>query len=300
MAKIFIRFLIIVLSLVSAALPEKVGLARKQTDNMIDMSRFTLTWSDEFEGDSLDRTKWGVDWWTIERKGGYWHEDMLSVENGTLIISAEYKNAPLVNNYYDKWHNVINFKEYKSGWYSGAVSTLHLFEQKYGYFECRAILPSSSGMWSAFWMMNEGVYNVDGNGQDGTEIDVFESPFYSSHSKGLDMIETNVHYDGYDAAHVRAHVGNYFIENNPYEEFNTYGVEWNENEYIFYINGHETGRTSAGGVSRNAEYLLLTTEIMGNNGVASEDPNGTGAMKQSTGEGRYDFIIDYVRAYQYK
>ena len=45
----------------------------------IDMSKFELVWSDEFEGDTLDRTKWDFSWWISERKGGYWHEDMVRV-----------------------------------------------------------------------------------------------------------------------------------------------------------------------------------------------------------------------------
>ena len=43
----------------------------------VDMSQFELVWSDEFDGDALDRTKWDFSWWITERKGGYWHEDMV-------------------------------------------------------------------------------------------------------------------------------------------------------------------------------------------------------------------------------
>ena len=93
--------------------------------------------------------------------------------------------------------------------------------------------------------------------------------------------------------------GRYFIENNPYKEYNTYGVEWNENGYIFYINQKEAGRSSFGGVSQNPEYLLLSLEIEGKDGVSSEDPTGTGRMKYSAG-GPTEFKVDYVRCYQYK
>ncbi|MBO5184792.1 MAG: glycoside hydrolase family 16 protein, partial [Clostridia bacterium] len=85
----------------------------------------------------------------------------------------------------------------------------------------------------------------------------------------------------------------------PYKEYNTYGVEWNENEYIFYINQKEAGRSSFGGVPQNPEYLLLSLEIAGKDGVSSEDPTGKGRMKYS-GDGPTEFKVDYVRCYQYK
>ncbi len=294
-----IKAIIVVLSLFSLALPETLGLAKKVSDKEIDMNKFELVWSDEFEGTKLDKTKWDYNWWVTERKGGYWHDDLVSVRDGNLVIAAEYKSEPLENRYYDNWHEEINFMPYKSGWYSGAITTVNKYEQTFGYMEVRCILPASSGMWAAFWLMNNGVSNVDGNGMDGTEIDVMESPCYDTHRFGLDQVSVNLHYDGYEKDHKYSHIGRFFIENNPYEEYNTYGVEWNENEYIFYINGKEAARSSFGGVSRNPEYLLLSVEIDGKNGIASEDKDSTGKMKYSENK-PLEFKVDYVRCYQYK
>ena len=154
-------------------------------------------------------------------------------------------------------------------------------------------------MWSAFWMMNSGVSNVDGSGQDGTEVDVFESMYYKDKWWGAgDAIVTGIHYDGYGEDHKGDTIGKWFA-NNPYEEYNTYGVEWNENEYIFYINGVETGRLSTGGVSQNPEYLILSCEVAGANGIADADRNGVGKMSMDTDE-TAEFIVDYVRVYKYK
>jgi beta-glucanase (GH16 family) len=148
-------------------------------------------------------------------------------------------------------------------------------------------------MWSAFWMMNDDVTNVDGSGKDGTEVDVFESFYYKDNWWGNDAISTGIHYDGYDeATHHGEAVGKFFIENNPYEEYNTYGVEWNENEYIFYINGVETFRTDFGGVSQNEEYLILSVEMRGENGIPSERENAPADSAK--------FVVDYVKVYQYK
>jgi beta-glucanase (GH16 family) len=299
--KIILKSIITVLMLISAVLPEAFSLGKLPKGKEINLNDFELVWSDEFEGNSLDRSKWTPIWWETERKGGYWHEDMLSVKDGNLVIKSQYFDEPLENYHYDKWHDKINFDEYKAGWYTGAISSVNLYEQKYGYFEVRCKLPAAYGLWSAFWMMNGEVENVDGSGQDGTEVDIFESFYYKDHWWGNDCVVSGIHYDGYGEGHKGDSIGKTFIENNPYEEYNTYGLEWNEDEYIFYLNGVETGRLSTGGVSQNPEYLLLTVEFSGENGVASGDRHGAGDIKKTPDENwPAEFVVDYVRCYQYK
>lgn len=301
MLKKFLIVIIAFLTSISPTITEFLSLAKIPSGQELDMSKFELTWSDEFNGDKLDTAKWSYEWWETERKGGFWHEDMVKVKDGNLVISAQYFDEPLENYYYDAWHDKINFKEYRPGWYTGIVTTRGKFEQCYGYYEVRCILPAATGMWSAFWMMNEGVYNVDGYGNDGTEVDVFESFYYKDHWWGNDAISTGIHYDGYGEASKGDSIGKHFIENNPYKEYNTYGVEWNADEYIFYINGIETGRISTGGVSDNPEYLLLSMEIGGNNGVADSDRHGVGNIKLTPKKNfPAEFKVDYVRCYQYK
>lgn len=295
-----IRFLVSVLMLISPSLPHMIDLPAIPSGQDLNLEeRFELTWSDEFDGTELDRTKWQTEWWVTERKGGYWHEDMVSIKDGNLIITTAYFDEPLENRYYDQWKDEINFKEYKPGWYTACISSQDLFEQKFGYYEIRCILPKSTGMWSAFWMMNHGVTKVDGSGQDGTEVDIFESMYYKDEWLGYgDCIISGIVYDGYGEATQNASIDKWYA-NNPYEEYNTYGLEWNENEYIFYINGVETGRITAGGVSQNPEWLLVSCEVAGENGIAHADRHGTGKMSMEPGD-TAEFIVDYVRVYQYK
>ena len=137
--------------------------------------------------------------------------------------------------------------------------------------------------------MNDGVYEADGSGRDGTEIDIFESNCYGERVSV--SITSNLHFDGYGDAHQKLGARQFILKNNPYEEYNTYGLEWNENEYIFYINGVETFRTDFGGVSQNEEYLILSVEMRGEDGIPSERENAPAEDAQ--------FIVDYVRVYQY-
>ena len=248
----------------------------------IDTQKFTLTFSDEFEGE-LDRSVWSGHYQygntTEARKGSYWNQYLAHTEDGNLIIPVTY----LADGMGGKG----------AGWYSAGIDTdsdaANGFSQKFGYFECRCILPAGADIWSAFWLMNDGVYEEDGSGRDGTEIDIFESDCYGKRISN--SVTSNLHFDGYGDAHQKLGARQFILKNNPYEEFNTYGLEWNENEYIFYINGVETFRTDFGGVSQNEEYLILSVEMRGEDGIPSERENAPAEDTQ--------FIVDYVRVYQY-
>ncbi len=257
---------------------------------IISFDDFSLVWSDEFDGNTLDASKWTGfrcnSEKSVVRQGGWWNTDFASVKDGNLNITAKY--------YPD------GYKGGKAGWYSCGLCTTGLFEQTYGYFEVRCILPKGVGLWSAFWMLPQDFSHTIGNGgTDGAELDVVESPDYHYKlSHNVNVVTTNIHIDGYGKEEQSKCVATPFIEaNDPYEEFNTYGVEWNEKEYIFYINGVETGRTDFGGTSRVPEYLLLTTEIGGKNGKAGSSWAGDALSSDAQPT---DFVVDYVRVYQYK
>ncbi len=249
----------------------------------LDLDKFELTFEDNFDTE-LDRSVWSGHYQygntTEARKGSYWNQYLAETKDGNLVIPVVYLEDGMGGK--------------GAGWYTAGIDTdsdsPNGFSQKYGYFECRCILPKGSDIWSAFWLMNDGVYEVGNDGMDGTEIDIFESDCYGDFMENA--ITSNLHFDGYGDAHQKHGATKFLLKNNPYEEFNTYGLEWNENEYIFYINGVETFRTDFGGVSQNEEYLILSVEMKGENGIPNEREN-------VPAEGA-EFIVDYVKAYQYK
>lgn len=263
------------------------GLPGYATGDKVDMDKFTLTWADEFDGSSVDSAKWIGGWWDGKqshiRRGGYWNTKLATVEDGNLHIATKYYKNGLDDG--------------GAGWYTTQLTTQGKFEQTYGYYEVRCILPSGAGIWSAFWMMCKGVGAVDGSGRDGTEIDIYESAYFTD--KNSDTVSSALHYDGYAEAHKsktvhRTHV----YGSDPYTEFNTYGLEWNKDEYIFYVNGIEAGRSSFGGVSQVPEYLLLSVEIGGDDAVPAD--SWCGKSIENNTSAPTDFIVDYVRVYQYK
>ena len=245
----------------------------------VEMDKFELVWADEFDGDSVDWTKWtGHYAWETNtvRRGGVWNKKMASVSDGKLTIKTEYYPEGLDGG--------------PAGYYTYGMDTSESYTQTYGYFECRCILPRGYDLWGAFWLYCAGVCDVTEQGRNGAELDVFESPYYGE--KKPNMVSSNIHIDGYEDKHQSLGAKKYLIKGDPYSEFNTYGVEWNSDGYTFYINGRKSFSTDWGGVSEVPEFLILSVEVGG-----SDNQPQTDVLK---GIDSSEFVVDYVRAYQYK
>lgn len=228
------------------------------TDNL------KMVWSDDFNGNQLDATKWKPcpEW---PRQGGsYWSNENYRLNgNGKLELKVTEKNGSV---------------------YCGAIRTRGLFQKKYGYYEVKCKVPQMRGGWAAFWMMP--MSNLPGNsGRDGTEIDIFES------INGWNgKINHALHWDGYGTEHKKesSSISRPDLYDNQYHLF---GVKWTPNEYIFYIDNKETWRSSAGGISNVEQYLKLTMEV-------SSD-SWAGNWSDQTTKPIY-WLIDYVRVYDYE
>ena len=252
----------------------------------VDMGRFASApvWADEFDGDALDPAKWHLAYGPQVR-GGWWSLDMCEVKDGSLTIQTAYQAEGLDG--------------LPPGYYSCGISTQGLFEQAHGYFEARCILPRGTGQWSAFWMNCDGMSGVDDSGRDGAEIDIMESPYYFLPGCLGKLISSNVHVDGYGGDLKSRNTARAIVPGDPYREFHTYGLEWNENEYIFYVDGIQTGKSSFKGTSLVPEFLLLSVEVSGENGVPAKKFFWGGDLKKNK-ELPSAFVIDYVRVWAYK
>lgn len=94
-------------------------------------------------------------------------------------------------------------------------------------------------------------------GIGGAEIDIFEAFNYRTPIK-KNSVSLNVHVGGYGDGLRSMGLGDYKV-NKPYTQYNTYGLEWTDEEYIFYINGVEAVRSDfKDGVSKGLEYAILS------------------------------------------
>lgn len=195
-------------------------------------SRFKLVWSDEFDGETLDVSKWH----NIElgpRRDGYWSPEAAKLDG--------------------KGHLVMSTFERDGKYYSGEIDTQGIFEKTYGYFVARVELQKQPGHWSAFWLMPRDICDNKKRGEDGAEIDIFEKIDQS------DTVLHNLHWDCYCGIFCDA--GKKVTRPGVMEGFHEYAVLWTSDAYAFFVDGKETWRTNAGGVCRVPLYLLLSAEV---------------------------------------
>ncbi len=237
----------------------------------LDLTGYNLVVYDEFEGDSLNTDLWFVRG-NGPRRCGYNADSQVSVRDGNLVITGEY----------------LTDGEYGEGWYTAAIALKEKYKQ--GYFEIKCICNDSDGYWSAFWIQADSPYtaSISKGGVGGAELDIFESYCYDGdkyavtntiHCAGVDGVQ-----EGFQSALLGKFKGNDITK-----EYNTYGLEWTEEEYIFYINGIETVRSSFGnGVSQVPEQVLVSLEI----------PDGEKLDSFDKSTFKTEFIVDYVKIYQ--
>lgn len=221
----------------------------KPCGDELDLTGYELAIDEEFDGDSLDETIWhnrGVG----ARRLGYNAASQVSVKDGNLVITGEYLDE--------------NEGTYGAGWYTGAIALNEWYSQ--GYYEIRCKCNKDKGFWSAFWIQAEHPYDsISAGGPGGAEIDIFEAMSADAATKKKqNTVTTTVHCNGYDDDDSKLdsfHIGSFYVDD-IYDEFNTYGLKWTDEEYIFYINGIEAARVACGnGVSLVPENLIVSLEI---------------------------------------
>jgi len=127
-----------------------------------------LLWSDEFDGTSLDKTKWSFD--TSRNKVGWYNKELqyyaadrpsnLRLEGGHLIIELR-TDSKLIRDFPD-WG--------KQQYSSAKIITKDKVAFNGGFVEVSAKLPCARGTWPAIWMMPQN----DSPWPDGGEIDILE------------------------------------------------------------------------------------------------------------------------------
>jgi hypothetical protein len=220
---------------------------------------YKLFWEDEFNGIELDSNKWAG--FEIGPGGvGYYTLDAIELKDGKLHINAFMENDSLK---------------------VSAVGMQGRFETTYGYFECRAKLPKTTGNWAAFWIYTPSIASGEDPGKYGTEIDILE--YFKS--QGGDFVSHNLHW----AYGPNQKTTGTFISKveGVGEGFHTFALEWTPEKYAFFIDGLKYHEAKVG-ISHIDEHIVLSFEPAG----SLED------LKNATLPDV--FIIDYVKVYKKK
>ena len=240
------------------------AIAQRPAQGPVSMKKYTpaglgyrLIWQDEFNGHQLDSSKWKVRG-VGERAVAWVSEEAVKVEGGYLKLYALKKGDSLLGS---------------------AVGTQNLFMSKYGYYECRAQLQKSPGVWGAFWIQSPDISKGEDPAVYGAEIDIME--FFKK--LGTDIVSHNVHW-AYGPHQQTTHGMQSYLKGVS-KGFHTFGLEWMPDKYIFYIDGYKFYEVTTG-ISHIEEYLILSMEY----------PN----EKEEISKTRFPdvFVVDYVKVYQ--
>ena len=188
----------------------------KETNTIVSAAEgeYKLVWSDEFNGNELDRSIWNVE---VNGNGGgneehqYYldRKENIKVENGNLVITA------IKDGY--------GGKEYTSG----RMNSSGKFTFKYGKIEARMKLPKFQGIWPAFWTLGAN-YSSVGWPKCG-EMDIMEA------INGENQVYANLHWS-YNGSHAYTQEGKPGVVADR-TQWHTYGMEWTKTKASFYVDG---------------------------------------------------------------
>ena len=221
-----------------------------------------MAFSDEFDGTSLDRSRW-ADQSTAEPDEGHGNQGNQQLEwnqaancrvaGGELTMTAKREQV------------TSRSSGHRYDWTSCLITSTPSYAFDFGYLEERSILPAPRGFWPAFW-----TWQVRGNDRQ-TETDAYE--FYSDNHSRLYGTQ-------YSGAQGRCEWKPSF---DPTTGWHTYGVAIQPSGTTWYADGAQVCHTTA---TTDAQ-----TNIISNLAVYSMiPPDGSTASATKR--------VDYIRAWK--
>lgn len=249
-------------------------------------SGYYLVWSDEFNGASLDTTKWAL------RLGGAYRDGYNTLNavsfNGSNMVITTYTQ------------NGTNF--------TAMLYAKGKFESKFGYWESNIKWADSNAEWSSPFLLSRNYSlnstqlaaapdNID-PATFGSEIDMCEHRYVDSSNTKIiaPYVQVNLHWKNGTAS--VDDPGSPLVPSTGGLDtgFHTYGFLWKTNSYAFLVDDVQvySNRTTTP-VVRAAEYPLLTSAVDDTSTTwAGLIPSG-GYGSQSTSATKY--TLDYIRYY---
>jgi beta-glucanase (GH16 family) len=236
------------------------------TKKTTDTTTYKLLWSDEFNGTSVDNTKWTMETGNlgVNQEEEYYQASNATVNGGNLVISA-------------KQENVGGF------FYTSArMNTANKFSVTYGKIEARIKLPVGTGLWPAFWMLGTDINT--GTAWPGCgEIDIME------HIDTDSLIYGTIHWSNNGS---QADYG-LNLASAP-SEYHIYSVVWDANAITWYVdNTVYCTANIANGINGTTSFhkpffIILNLAVGGSWPGLTVDSNKLPA----------NMYVDYVRVYQ--
>lgn len=263
----------IIATIVSITLVIGVPIASRVVTKQVNADDYQLVWSDEFGGNSLDRSNWSVEtgtgnwgWGNNEQQFYRDSTDNIEVSDGTLKIHA------LKQSYGGKQYT------------SARMKTQGKQSFKYGRIEARMKLPRFQGSWPAFWMLGD---NINSAGWPACgEMDIMEA------INNNNNVYSNLHWS-YNNNQADTQGSAHSVGDRT--QWHTYGMEWDKNSAKFYVDDtvtedYEISTRSQMEEFREKQFIILNLAIGGQ--WPGYDIDDDAFPDRSTME------VDYVRVYQ--
>lgn len=256
--------------IVSLLLSSNLTYAKPSLDN------YTLVFSDDFTGTSLNRNKWSTYHvvWNIRSIPQIGHQQ-LYIEKGYngLKVTPHILHKGVLSLVADRSPNLAKTANYP--YYSAMISTEKSYNGLYGYYETRLRMPKGLGLWPAIWM-------VPSDGRDHLpEIDVLE---VLGHQPSV--IYQYAHPDGGDDKTQYLYGGSIQVDMvDTSNDFHTYGLEWTPEYIAWFVDGQETQRVK--NFAFEPHYYIINLAV---GGYWPGYPDKSTAFPASVD-------IDYVRIY---
>ncbi len=237
------------------------------TPPTLDTTKYTLFWSDEFNGTTVDTSKWNFELGNpnVNHEQEYYKAENATVANGNLVITA--KREQNGNQSYT----------------SSRMTTQNKMTASSGLIEARIKIPVGAGLWPAFWMLGSNINTVLWP-QCG-EIDIME------HVNTDNTIYGTMHWN--DGGHVQ--YGGKTTVVKP-DDYHIYAIAWDQNSInwyvdgVQYVSGNIAGNINNTGAFHHPFFILLNLAVGG-------DFPGTYV---DTSVFPVSMYVDYVRIYNAK
>jgi hypothetical protein len=237
---------------------------------------YTLVWSDEFSGNSLDMNTWNQE--VGNGSGGWGNNELESyttstkntfVSNGNLIIEA--RRETLGN---------FNYS-------SGRMTTQDKKSFKFGRIDIRAKLPVGKGIWPALWMLGSNIATA-GWPKCG-EIDIMELIGVNPST-----VYGTLHWANSGGAHASKGSSTVLPSGDYSKEFHVFSLTWAENNLQWYVDDQKYLDISISDLGAatypfNLNQFFIFNVAVGGNWPGSPDGNTQFPQRM---------FVDYVRVFQ--
>jgi len=258
--------------------------------------KFKLVWADEFDGGTLDKSKWGFRTMFWGREAKQFCERGVSLDgNGNLIIEPVLmEDGRICSAQLQTYTNTGDYvrSEPEAGvnpcgdnnFWPFLKTPEPKFLHRYGYYEIRCKLQEDTTRhwWSAFWLQSPSIGMAPNAEYCGVENDIME--YFSD-----GIITSGNFYDGYATGSLKRDARVHYKKPESKDGYHRFGLLWEKDKYVFYCDGVETSRTTKK-ISQVEQFILVSTEIEGyRKGDCTKPKDGAECVLGDK------FIVDYVR-----